>query len=85
MNRPLDVLPDAEAGLFHVISATDPQHLDWTVDLRDEKFPLGRCDCPDWRIRIGYPLKSGTVPSRLTCRHSRAVWRFIMSRLHKPH
>lgn len=45
----------------------------YLVETGDPAYPLGRCCCDDYNIRIEAPLRRGEEPERDTCKHVDAV------------
>lgn len=49
----------------------------YLVDLTDDAFPAGRCDCEDYQKRIEPKARAGELPERLTCKHIRAAREYL--------
>ena len=72
---PLQVRPFGR-GLFWIASETGNGH-EYLVDLDDPEWKTGRCDCPDFRVRIEAVEVRGEKPDHWCCKHCVEVCKYI--------
>lgn len=77
--RAMQVIAHDNGG-FRVTSASG--NGEYMVRVGEPQLPLGACDCTDFKVRVKSKLDKGIMPSNLTCKHTREVWRHMYRRIH---
>lgn len=56
-------------GRFLVNSERPHCETRYLCELGNPEFPKGKCECDDWKIRIGSYLARGEEPEKEQCKH----------------